>query len=397
MREKDKSDIVLLTHLKKMIAKEYQKILQNELNRGTYLLLILVVAALQLLKQVKLEIIAEALPLPILFESRRKKLRRFLSLDKLSIETLWFPCVKSLLEEIFETQDTVYLAIDRTSWGVINILMVSVVYDHRAWPIYWNFLDKKGSSNLSEQQKVLTKSLDLLSEYVLVVLGDREFCSTKLGNWLGSKGAYFCLRQKCNTKIEQENGLYQELRDWGLAPGIKLFLNDRQVTQQKGFGTFNIACKWKRTYRGFRTKEPWYILTNFASVDLAILAYQRRFDIEEMFRDFKAGGYNLEGSKLESEPLSKLMIVVAIAYTSATLQGQQIKRMGIQKYVARPETRVKGQRRHSSFYIGQHLLNWLRLHQLCQKTVDELLQINRRWLTHYKKGQRAIELALSIF
>lgn len=47
----------------------------------TYLLLTLVVATLQLLKQVKLEVIAEALPLPILFESRRKKLRRFLKLD----------------------------------------------------------------------------------------------------------------------------------------------------------------------------------------------------------------------------------------------------------------------------------------------------------------------------
>ena len=229
------------------------------------------------------------------------------------------------------------------------------------------------------------------------MLGDREFCSPKLGNWLGTKGAYFCLRQKCNTKIEQEDGLYQELRDLGLTPGMKLFLNEQQVTQQKGFGTFNLACKWKRNYRGFKTKEPWYILTNFASLDLAILAYQKRFDIEEMFRDFKAGGYNLEGSQLASELLSKLMIVVAIAYTSATLQGQQIKRMGIQKYVARPETRVKGQRRHSSFYIGQHLFNWLRLQHLCQKIVDELLQINHRWLTHYQKGQRAIKLALCTF
>jgi len=119
---------------------------------------------------------------------------------------------------------------------------------------------------------------------------------------------------------------------------------------------------------------------------------------EEMFRDFKAGGYNLEGgSKLEAKWLSKLMIVVAIAYTSATIQGKQIKRMGIQKYVARPETTMKGQRRHSSFYIGQHLHHWFRLQQLCQETVSELLQINRRWLNHYKKGQRAIELALSTF
>jgi hypothetical protein len=32
---------------------------------------------------------------------------------------------------------------------------------------------------------------------------------------------------------------------------------------------------------------------------------------------------------------------------------------------------------------------------LFQETVDQLLQVNRRWLNHYKKGQRAIELILS--
>lgn len=380
-----------------MIAKEYQKILKNELDYSTYLLLTLVVATLQLLKQVKLEVLAEALPLPILLESRRQKLRRFLRLEELSIETLWFPCVRALLSSMFTSHDTIYLAIDRTSWGVINILVVSVVYDHRAWPIYWNFLEKKGSSNLTEQQEVLSKIIGLLSDYVPVVLGDREFCSPKLGKWLGDRNMYFCLRQKCDAKIQQNNGLYQELRDLHLTPGMKLFLNDQQVTKQKGFGTFNVACKWKRNYQGFKTKEPWYILTNFDNIDMAIQAYQKRFDIEEMFRDFKAGGYSLEGSKLEAKWLSKLMIVVAIAYTSATIQGKQIKRMGIQKYVARPETRMKGQRRHSSFYVGQHLHHWLRLQQLCQETVGELLQINRRWLNHYKKGQRAIELALSTF
>jgi hypothetical protein len=64
-----------------MIAKEYHDILKNELRHSTYLLLTILVTTLQLIKQVKLEVLANALPLPILFESRRKKLRRFLKLD----------------------------------------------------------------------------------------------------------------------------------------------------------------------------------------------------------------------------------------------------------------------------------------------------------------------------
>jgi hypothetical protein len=47
-----------------------------------------------------------------------------------------------------------------------------------------------------------------------------------------------------------------------------------------------------------------------------------------MFRDFKSGGYSLEGSQLAPQYLSKLIILIAIAYTSATMQGKKIKDMG---------------------------------------------------------------------
>jgi len=98
---------------------------------------------------VKLEVLAEALPLPILLESRRRGCSAdFARLDALSIETLLCPCIKSLLATVFHPEDTLYVARERRSWGKSNILLVRVVYDHRSWPIYWEFIDKKGSSNL---------------------------------------------------------------------------------------------------------------------------------------------------------------------------------------------------------------------------------------------------------
>ena len=83
------------------------------------------------------------------------------------------------------------MAIDRTSWGAINILMVSWIYEKRAIPIYWEILDKKGSSNLEEQPRVLEKILTVLSGHKIVVLGDREFCSISLGKWLQEQSIYF--------------------------------------------------------------------------------------------------------------------------------------------------------------------------------------------------------------
>jgi hypothetical protein len=329
----------------------------------------MIVGTLQILKQAKLEILAEALPIPILFESRRKKLKRFLKLEILKIERIWFPCLKEMLKqpERFTIKGLVYMVIDRTSLGAINILMVSLIYDKRARAIYWEILDKKGSSNLEEQKRVLAKILTVLSGHKIVVLGDREFCSVSLGRWLQEQSGYFCLRQKQSTNVKTKEGVYQEMRGLGLSPGTKLFLHDVNMTKERGFGQFNLAGKWKKTYRGFPTKEPWYILTNLGDLETAIMADQKRFDIEEMFRDFKSGGYSLEGSQLAPQYLSKLIIVIAIAYTSATLQGKKIKDMGIQKYVTRPEKRYKCQRRHSSFYVGQDLYHWLGLHQMFLK------------------------------
>jgi len=66
----------------------YQTHLQSQLNPD-YLLLTLLVNLLQSIKQVKLETLATALPLPITFNSRRKSPK--ISLPQLTLETIWFP------------------------------------------------------------------------------------------------------------------------------------------------------------------------------------------------------------------------------------------------------------------------------------------------------------------
>lgn len=53
-----------------------------------------------------------------------------------------------------------------------NVLMVSAIYQKRALPVFWVLLEKDGSSNLAEQQKVLRPVIRLLKKYKLVVLGD---------------------------------------------------------------------------------------------------------------------------------------------------------------------------------------------------------------------------------
>ncbi len=39
------------------------------------------------------------------------------------------------------------VALDRTQWKEYNVLMVSAIYQKRAFPIFWTLLDKQGASN----------------------------------------------------------------------------------------------------------------------------------------------------------------------------------------------------------------------------------------------------------
>lgn len=147
--------------------------------------------------------------------------------------------------------------------------MISIIYDQRAIPVYFELLPKLGSSNFDEQTKFISQILPLFKAYKVIVLGDREFCSVKLANWLREKNLLFCLRLKKTEFIEIEDGVWEELNALGLKPGVSLFIEGVKVTKTQKIHGFNIAAKWKRKIRGIAPKEGWFILTNLDSLELA--------------------------------------------------------------------------------------------------------------------------------
>ncbi len=264
-------------------------------------------------KQVKIEKLAACFPLPILYESRRKHIQRFLVLSALAIPRFWFPVIKAIISTEFKIGSRLIITIDRTQWKDKNVFVAAVIWKKRALPIYWTLLEKKGASRLSEQQALIQPVLCLLKNYELIILGDREFHSVKLAYWLKQKSKkqklFFAFRQKQGTNQKKESEDYQTFSQLGMKPGMKIFLTGVSVTKNKGFGNFNVGAYWKRKYKGKQEKEPWFILSNLDSLSEVLKAYRARAGIEAMFKDCKTGGYNLEGSKANNERLTSLMKV----------------------------------------------------------------------------------------
>lgn len=132
-----------------MLPEFYRTCLQSQLSSSQLHTLEILVWLLQQHKQVRIERLSAYLPLPILFASRRRHLQRFLILPQLSVALIWLPLIKGIIRTQVKSEKQIILTLDRTQWRANNLLMVSVIWSKRAWPVYWQFMPKVGSSNLA--------------------------------------------------------------------------------------------------------------------------------------------------------------------------------------------------------------------------------------------------------
>lgn len=132
----------------------------------------------------------------MLFESRRRSIKRFLLLPELAIQSLWFPFVKYIARTYLNSTKILIITIDRTQRRDENVFVISLILSKRAILIFWQILSKRGSSNIKEQQNLIRPVLQIFKNYQIIILGDREFGSVKLASWLWEKKVKFVLRVK---------------------------------------------------------------------------------------------------------------------------------------------------------------------------------------------------------
>ena len=375
---------------------DHKSQIEKYLTKNETLTLQLLLWLLQVQKDVRIERLASCLPIPILYESRRKKIQRLLASDSLSLSLFWFPLIKSIVEKEFKRSKRLILVLDRTQWQDKNVFMISVIWKKRALPIYWLVLEKKGSSNIREQIALIRPVLKLFSHYEIVILGDREFHGVELSYWLkqrnikAKKPIYFAFREKNNIYMKRSRKNEERLKDLKLTPGVKVLHKNVKITRQKGFGKFNLLAYKKRDYRHHKVKESWFIITNLDDSNEVIKLYKKRAGIEAMFRDYKSGGYNLEGSKANIVRLTNLILLIAIAYISACLEGKSFKNQGYQKYIARLTEAQRKYRRHSDFRVGLYGQNWVIAWDFCFLLVEEIMMINRNKINYYQQGLKVL-------
>lgn len=107
----------------KLMPESYRKILATRFSVQELALLEILVCQLQIYTKVTLEGLASRLPLLITFESRRRRVQRFLKIDATLIQELWFSLLTVIVPKVVMPGDKAYLALDRTQWKDRNLFL----------------------------------------------------------------------------------------------------------------------------------------------------------------------------------------------------------------------------------------------------------------------------------
>jgi hypothetical protein len=182
----------------------------------------------------------------------------------------------------------------------------------------------------------------------------------------------------------------------GIVPGTSLYFQGKRVRKTQPATGFDVACKWKRNYGAWKVDEAWFILTDLGSLSAAIDAYKQRMGIEEMFRDCKTGGYDLEGTSLKGDRLINMILLMTLAYSSAIFQGTELKKKQLQKYVSRRKEPKKKYRRRSTFGVGLDGEKWVNYLEQYSEEVEQLMKLTPSKRRFYQQGMRAATLIQSI-
>jgi hypothetical protein len=306
------------------------------------------ILALFKVKTVNLTELATAFPGRAQSGSHYRRLQRFFQHVELP------PALIAQVVVAFLPYTTYTLALDRTNWMLgclpINFLVLSVVHQGTAFPIFWTFLPKKGSSNTQERIALLNRFLATFGAHKIdCLLADREFIGERWFAYLQSHHIRFRIRIKRDMKIARSNGT--------LAPAYNFF-RSLPVSAYCTLHGARLVCGQVLWITGMRLPSGDYLIVVSDEPSHHVMEeYQKRWKIEVLFEALKSRGFNFEDTHLQHEDrLKTLFSVLALAFCWAYHVGawrNEVKPIRIKKH-QRPEKSIF---RYGFDWIRQRLLN----------------------------------------
>ena len=282
-------------------------------------------------------------------QSCYRRIQRFMATSNFSMEL-----VAKLIFKLFPHQDKVTLVMDRTNWQFgkkdINILMLGIGYKNMAFPLMFRMLNKKGNSNSRERISLLSQYIEWFGvNSIDCLLADREFIGREWLKFLNVHHIRYHIRIRNNFKILRP-GKQTEI------PAYYLF-NFLKINQIYHYQKIVIMHGEHCYLSGVKTirdgQVDMLIIVSFNKPQEAIDYYQKRWQIETLFKALKSSGFNLEDTHVtQLDRLERMILLTIIAFTWCYKIGDYID-----QYITPIKIKTHGRRAVSLFKYGLDYLS----------------------------------------
>lgn len=334
------------------ITTELREILYNILPISSNKLknLVYIVVGIVLSKSVVLSEISERLKDDYTEASEASKIKRifrFLTSSIIKSDYLYYNFIAEVMEKYIKRSNNNKLIIifDHTTIeDKFLILQFSLKVGKRVVPLWYKIFKykEKGSKSFKHIKQGIKELNDILASYnyEVILLADRGFKSIDLFRFIDELGWKYCIRCTNDMLVKIEgNEKIKYLRD--IKPLKKSVKKFNKVLLSAGEYVCNLAvCKAEEA------EDTWYLATNMSS-KMAVNEYKKRFDIEEMFRDLKSSGFNMEGTWTKNVVyFENLYLCLCIAYTWMIVLGadcsknKKSKIIGVTKKIKNKVVRI---------------------------------------------------------
>ena len=250
-------------------------------------------------------------------ESNYKRIQRFLRSFDLNYDQ-----IAQLVVRLVGIPKPWVLSVDRTTWEfgsvTINILMLGVVHQGVAVPLFWHLLDKRGNSNTQERFDQLVEFLCVFApEDIALLMADREFIG---GQWVALLMAEPVTRFRIRIRETE--------RLWDGHQSLKtaIVFQDLQPQQSKVLSRKRrLWGHWLYLARLRLDDGSLLVVATTHEPNTALSDYAHRWGIETLFGCLKTRGFCLEATHLKDrERLKKLIALLTLAFCWAHRVGEWV-------------------------------------------------------------------------
>ncbi|MPQ43424.1 IS4 family transposase [Clostridium tarantellae] len=298
--------------------------------------------------------------------SKIKRIYRFLLNDKFDSEEIYRFFIYNALKNYKNFNNKIDVIVDHTTIEDKFVILQFVMrVGKRSVPLWYKVFRYKeeGNKSFTYVKEGLNFVYSILKPYnfEVTILADRGFKSIDLFKFIEEDLKwYYCIRCTKDMLIEIQN-----------KPNIKV-LSDIKLTKSRAKYFYDVKLSAQEHVcnlainKDSDSDDAWYIANNIDGPK-AILRYKRRFEIEETFKDFKSGGFNLEETWSKNITFIKnLYLCISIAYYFVISIGTICMKNKKNKIIS-VTRKLKGKERrvYSLFRSG---LKWIkRAYYQCRK------------------------------